>query len=102
MRILRQYFKTNESHIEEQKTIMHRKWTISVPDLVGRFVDYKVRTGGYGSVSEYIRELIRLDQRMDLVRLDQSMIRTSDSFDRQVVPRRGQPNINARPGENEW
>ncbi len=70
--------KADVSPIKEQKTMMHRKMTISVPNLVGKFVDYKVRTGGYGSVSEYIRELIRLDQRMDLVRLDQSMIRTTN------------------------
>jgi len=30
----------------------------------------KVKTGGYGTVSEYIRELVRLDQRIEFARAD--------------------------------
>ena len=40
---------------------------ISLPDSLKSFVDEQVATRGYGSSSEYLRELIRKDQ--DRVRL---------------------------------
>ncbi|ACP21690.1 conserved hypothetical protein (plasmid) [Sinorhizobium fredii NGR234] len=43
---------------------------ISLPDHLKSFVDEQVAGGGYGSTSEYIRELIRRDQdRLALRRL---------------------------------
>ena len=36
---------------------------ISLPEPVKRFVDRQIETGRYGSVSEYVRELIRADER---------------------------------------
>ena len=36
---------------------------ISLPDLMKAFVDEQVQSGGYGSVSEYVRELVRRDQK---------------------------------------
>ncbi len=39
--------------------------TISLPETLGDYVKYKVRSACYSSVSEYIRELIRLDQRIE-------------------------------------
>jgi len=36
---------------------------ISLPDSLKQFVDVQVSTGGYSSVSEYVRELIRADER---------------------------------------
>jgi len=36
---------------------------IAIPPLLKQFVQRRVDEGGYGSVSEYVRELIRLDQR---------------------------------------
>lgn len=36
---------------------------IAIPPLLKEFVQLRVERGGYGSVSEYVRELIRLDQR---------------------------------------
>lgn len=36
---------------------------ISLPDPMKRFVDAQVASGRYGSVSEYMRELIRLDEK---------------------------------------
>ncbi len=77
--------------------MMLRKLTISVPDLVGKFVDYKVRTCGYGSVSEYIRELIRLDQRFHLAQLDQTLIPSEQSYDEQRRPRRDPFNMDLIP-----
>lgn len=35
---------------------------ISLPDTLRSFVEDQVSTGGYGTSSEYVRELIRRDQ----------------------------------------
>lgn len=35
---------------------------VSLPDELKAFVDGRVERGGYGSTSEYVRELIRHDQ----------------------------------------
>ncbi len=35
---------------------------ISLPDALKTYVDDQVRDGGYGTSSEYLRELIRRDQ----------------------------------------
>lgn len=35
---------------------------ISLPDTLKQFVDQQVTTAGYGTSSEYVRELIRRDQ----------------------------------------
>ena len=35
---------------------------ISLPDSLKEFVDQQVATAGYGTSSEYVRELIRRDQ----------------------------------------
>ena len=36
---------------------------ISLPDTMKDFVDQQVDSGVYGSVSEYVRELVRRDQK---------------------------------------
>ena len=36
---------------------------IALPENLKSFVQHQVETGGYSSVSEYIRELIRKDQK---------------------------------------
>lgn len=36
---------------------------ISLPDPMRKYLEEKVAAGGYGTVSEYIRELIREDQK---------------------------------------
>jgi len=36
---------------------------ISLPDELKRFVDEQVTGGGYSSASEYVRELVRADQK---------------------------------------
>ena len=36
---------------------------IALPETMKRFVRDRVSEGGYGSVSEYVRELIRADQK---------------------------------------
>ena len=46
--------------------------TISIPASLREFVEYKA-DANYGSVSEYIRDLIRTDQRRDRERFDEAM-----------------------------
>ena len=71
---------------------------ISLPDTLKSFVDKQVSQGGYGTSSEYVRELIRKDQ--DRLRLRNLLLAgaeselgstpfTSDYFDRlrQRAPR---------------
>jgi len=47
-----------KSHYSSAMTTMN----VSLPDSLKRFVDQCVENGGYGSSSEYVRELIRQDQ----------------------------------------
>ena len=35
---------------------------VSLPESMRRYIDKQVREGGYGTSSEYVRELIRKDQ----------------------------------------
>ena len=35
-----------------------------------QFVEEKINAGGYGTISEYVRELIRTDQRVEQSRFD--------------------------------
>ena len=39
-----------------------RPTNVSLPDPLRQFVERQVETGGYGTSSEYVRELIRRDQ----------------------------------------
>lgn len=41
---------------------------ISLPDSLKQFVDQQVSTAGYGTSSEYVRELIRHDQERSQLR----------------------------------
>lgn len=41
---------------------------ISLPEILKSFVDEKVAGGGYGTSSEYVRELIRKDQDRERLR----------------------------------
>lgn len=43
---------------------------ISVPANVRQFVEQRVSESGYGSVSEYFRELLREDRRRHAVRIN--------------------------------
>ena len=45
---------------------------ISLPDTLKSFVDQQVSTRGYGTSSEYVRELIRKDQ--DIQRLRELLL----------------------------
>ena len=43
--------------------ILMETMNISLPDSLKGFVDSRVKTGGYSSVSEYVRDLVREDQK---------------------------------------
>ena len=43
---------------------MITKLSISLPRTFEEYARHRVRTGGYGSISEYFRELIRIDERL--------------------------------------
>jgi antitoxin ParD1/3/4 len=50
---------------------------ISLPDTLKSFVDTQVSQGGYGTSSEYVRELIRKDQ--DRLRLRNLLLAGAES-----------------------
>ena len=50
---------------------------ISLPETLKTFVDEQVDGGGYGTSSEYVRELIRRDQ--DRLRLRNLLLEGADS-----------------------
>ena len=50
---------------------------ISLPDALKSFVDVQVNTRGYGTNSEYVRELIRKDQ--DVQRLRAMLLEGANS-----------------------
>ena len=54
---------------------------ISVPDAVRRYVEDRVKTAGYGSVSEYFRELLRDDRQKQLNRMNRA-----NAYERQPEP----------------
>ncbi len=43
---------------------------ISLPETMRHFVEKKIENEGYGTISEYIRELIRADQRSENARFE--------------------------------
>lgn len=52
---------------------MGRKiFNISVPEALHTFVETRVLTGEYSSVSEYFRELIKLDKQRDRLRYEEA------------------------------
>ena len=47
---------------ELERTMARKPITISVPDWLQSYIEDRVKGGGYGSVSEYFRELLRIDR----------------------------------------
>jgi antitoxin ParD1/3/4 len=55
---------------------------IAIPSSLKQFVQERVSGGGYGSVSEYVRELIRADQkRAARERIEAEVLKGLDSGD---------------------
>jgi antitoxin ParD1/3/4 len=49
--------------IVRQKEAIMQSMNISLPDPLKQFVDGQIATGRYSSASEYVRELIRADEK---------------------------------------
>src|SRR5437762_2451246 len=47
----------------EAKRCIMQTMNISLPDQLKEFVDSQVESGRYSSVSEYVRDLIRIDEK---------------------------------------
>jgi antitoxin ParD1/3/4 len=61
-----------------------RTMNISLPDSMKSYVEELLSEGGYGSVSEYVRELIRADQlRREAEKLDRLLLQRLAADDRQ-------------------
>jgi antitoxin ParD1/3/4 len=68
---------------EEKQTSMH----VSVPTSIKAFVDERVAAGGFGSVSDYVRALIREDQREQArERLEQKLLEALESKESPMTP----------------
>jgi antitoxin ParD1/3/4 len=53
---------------------------ISLPDPMRKYVEEQVSAGGYSSASDYVRELVRADQkRRDKDQLEQLLIQSLNS-----------------------
>ena len=52
---------------------------ISLPETMRSFVEEKISSGGYGTISEYVRELIRADQRREKMAFDRLVREAFDS-----------------------
>lgn len=61
---------------------MAASMNISLPEAMKSFVDDLVQSGGYGTASEYIRELVRRDQKVRAeARLEALLVEGLDSGD---------------------
>jgi len=61
--------------------------TISLPETLKAFIDEQVAQGGYGSVSEYLRCLIRDDRkRRDEAKLEAMLLEGLESGSSEVTP----------------
>ncbi len=57
---------------------MITKISISMPKSLEEFARSRVCHGGYGSISEYLRELIRLDQRFEIAKREPELISSAE------------------------
>lgn len=48
--------------------------SFALPESMREYIDERVRTGGYGNTSEYLRDLIRQDQRSQEVQRLRSLL----------------------------
>lgn len=49
--------------------------TISMPDSLGKYIDERVQSGGFGNDSEFVRDLLRRDkERSEAIRAVQAAI----------------------------
>jgi antitoxin ParD1/3/4 len=60
---------------------------ISLPETMRKFVEDKIANEDYGTISEYVRELIRADQRSENERLDSLIAEAYASGEPSVLTR---------------
>jgi antitoxin ParD1/3/4 len=61
---------------------------ISLPDALRTYIEEQTRNGGYSTVSEYVRALIREDQkRKDQERLESLLLEGLESGEAQTISR---------------
>jgi len=53
---------------------MRTKLSISLPFELELYARTRVRDGGYSTISEYLRELIRIDQRMQMMNPQRELV----------------------------
>ena len=59
---------------------MRASMHISLPEGMKEWVDEQVESGGYGTASEYVRELLRKEQRRRVrMQIDESLLEALDS-----------------------
>jgi antitoxin ParD1/3/4 len=64
-----------------------RSMNISLPDPLKQFVDGQVSTGRYSSASEYVRELIRADEKRKAEeQLEAKLLEGLSSADSELTP----------------
>ena len=51
---------------------MIAKLTISMPKTLEDYARWRVRNGGYASISDYFRELVRTDQRIQIAKHEEN------------------------------
>lgn len=62
---------------------------ISLPDSLRKYIEEQTQNGGYSTVSEYVRTLIREDQkRKDQDRLESLLLEGLESGDAQTMSRK--------------
>ena len=54
---------------------------ISLPDPMKKYVEEQVNAGGYSSASEYVRELVRADQKSRLEEMLMASLNSGDPID---------------------
>ena len=65
----------------------HASIHVSVPPLLKEFVDGRVASGGFGSTSDYVRSLIRADQKEHARdQLEARLLRALDSPSEEMTP----------------
>lgn len=47
---------------EQKRYLTMIRHTISIPDPMSQYISHQVKSGQYGNISEYIRDLVRKDQ----------------------------------------
>jgi antitoxin ParD1/3/4 len=74
---------------------------ISLPETMKSFVEDRVNTDGYGTASEYVRDLIRLDQKKrEQEKLEQVLLKALSSEEKVELTDQVWDNLKAKVRSN--